>query len=143
MYGRHNESRDLNCDLLELAGLNQIISEPIIFESDSYGENGLRADWGVRGFWELQHQALFDISIVNADSSSCQHQSIQAIFQTRRNNKKETYSKTAEARRASFTPIIANCHAILDRAAESYINLPIHIQLTGFGHDFRSASCDQ
>ena len=50
VYGRHNESRDLNCDLLELAGLKQIISEPIIRESDSNGENGLRAEWGVRGF---------------------------------------------------------------------------------------------
>ena len=35
VYGRHNESRDLNCDLLELAGLKQVTSEPIIRESDS------------------------------------------------------------------------------------------------------------
>jgi hypothetical protein len=128
VYGRHNESRDLNCDLLELAGLKQIISEPIIRESDSNGENGLRADWGVRGFWEPQRQALFDISIVNADSLSCKHQSIQAIFQTRRNIKKETYSNAAEARRASFTPIIATCDAILDREAESYLKqLAVHL----------------
>ena len=47
VYGRHNECRDLNCDLLELARLKQIISELIIREFDSNGENGLRDDWGV------------------------------------------------------------------------------------------------
>ena len=50
MYGRHNEARDLNCDLLERAGLKQVISEPIISETDRNGENELCADWGVRAF---------------------------------------------------------------------------------------------
>ena len=42
MYGRHNELRDLNCSLLEFAGLKQVISEPIISESE---DSQLRADW--------------------------------------------------------------------------------------------------
>ena len=46
VYGRHNEIRELNCHLFELAGLKQITSEPILCESDVNGENGLRADWG-------------------------------------------------------------------------------------------------
>ena len=29
---RHNEARDLNCDLCHLAGLHQIISEPVLQE---------------------------------------------------------------------------------------------------------------
>ena len=33
VYGWHNELRDLNCSLLELAGLKQVISEPIILET--------------------------------------------------------------------------------------------------------------
>ena len=45
VYGRHNKSKDLNCDLLGSAGLKQVIymciSEPIICESDSNGDNGL------------------------------------------------------------------------------------------------------
>ena len=109
VYGRHDEARDLNCDLLERAGLKQVISEPIIRETDSNGENGLRADWGVRAFWEPQRHALFDICVLNADSTSIADQSLESIFQTRRNMKKDTYSKAAEARRASFTPIIATC----------------------------------
>ena len=60
MYGRHNETRDFNCDLLEKAGLKQVKCEPVITATDENGENGLRADLGVRGFWESQKMALFD-----------------------------------------------------------------------------------
>ena len=67
VYARHNELRDLNCSLLELAGLKQIISEPIVKDDD---EGILRADWAVRGFWEPQKHALFDGCILNADSPS-------------------------------------------------------------------------
>ena len=43
---RHNEARDLNCDLNTLAGLHQIISEPVLQEP-SDDQPGLRADWKV------------------------------------------------------------------------------------------------
>ena len=48
-------------------------------------------------------------------------ESIESIFQTRRNKKKETFSNTAEARQAPFTPIIATCDAVLDIEAEGYL----------------------
>ena len=60
---RHNEARDLNCDLCALAGLAQVTSEPILQESTGDDTKGLRADWSVRGFWEHQRVALFDISL--------------------------------------------------------------------------------
>ena len=56
---RHNEARDLNCDLCTLAGLQQILSEPVLQEP-SDDQAGLRADWKVRGFWEVQRDALFN-----------------------------------------------------------------------------------
>ena len=76
---RHNEARDLNCDLCTLAGLHQIISEPVLQEP-SDDQPGLRADWKVRGFWEVQRDALFDICIFNADASSLNNQNLQTIF---------------------------------------------------------------
>ena len=121
VYGRHNECRDLHCDLLKLAGFKQVISEPVLRESDVEGENGLRADWGVRGFWHPQRQAFFDVSIINADLASMSHLSLETIFQNRRNLKYRTYLETATARRASFSPFIATCDAVLDREAEGYI----------------------
>ena len=48
-----------------MAGLRQIIPEPIIFES---AEEQLRVDWMVRGFEHPQKVSLFACCIVNADS---------------------------------------------------------------------------
>ena len=123
VYGRHNELRDLNCALLEQAGLKQIISEPIIHETD---ETQLRADWGVRGFWEPQKQDLFDCCIVNADSSSMIGQSLESIFNQRKNKKNSVYSEAAKARRATFTPILATCDAVFDLETEFYFKRLAH-----------------
>ena len=43
---RLNEARDCNCDLCALAGLSQIVSEPILQEPTDELV-GLRADWSV------------------------------------------------------------------------------------------------
>ena len=122
VIARHNELRDLNCDLCSLAGLSQIISEPIVQESNEDDElEGLRADWSVRGFWDSQRTALFDVCIFNADACSLRNQSLQNVFQMKKNAKKSKYCQAAEARRASFTPIIASCEAIFDNKAEVYL----------------------
>ena len=91
---RHNEARDLNCDLCTLAGLHQIISKPVLQEP-SDDQPGLRADWKVRGFWEVQRDALFDICIFNADASSLSNQNLQTFFDARKRLKKEKYSAIA------------------------------------------------
>ena len=121
VYGRHNKMRDLNCHLLELAGLKQVTREPIVRYSDENGENGLRADWGARGFWEPQQMALFDVCIFNPDSTSMANQSLDTLFDQKAKLKRSTYSNAAEQRRASFNPFIATCDAVLDNNAESYI----------------------
>ena len=118
VYCRHNELRDLNCSLLELAGLKQVISEPIVLETS---DSQLRADWAARGFWEPQKQALFDCCIVNAESSSLRQTPLQSIFTQRKNRKISTYSEAAKTRRATFTPILATCDAVFDKEAELYI----------------------
>ena len=46
---------------------------------------------------------------------------IQSVFNAKKNLKKSKYCKAAAARRASFTPIIASCEAILDNEAEIYV----------------------
>ena len=99
--------------MLELAGLKQIISEPIIQE-ETAETNMLRADWSVRGFWEPQKQALFDGCILNADSESLKNSSLETIFSQRKNKKIQTYSKAAIARRAPFNPIIATCDVVFE-----------------------------
>ena len=85
---RHNEMRDLNCDLCSLAGLKQVISEPVIQEGNDRDIKGLRADWSVRGFWDSQKIALFDTCIFNADANSFKTQSLQAVFEEKKKIKK-------------------------------------------------------
>ena len=117
---RHNEMRDLNCDLCGLAGLNQILSEPVIQEGNGNDIKSLRADWSVRGFWDSQRTALFDTCIFNADADSFKNQTLQSVFEEKKQIKKSKYSKAAFERRASFTPIIASCEAIFDKEAGVY-----------------------
>jgi len=90
VYARHNELRDLNCSLLELAGLKQILSEPIVKDD---GEELLRADWAAQGFWESQKQALFDGCVVNADSPSLKNSSLEAILNQRKQRKNKPTRK--------------------------------------------------
>jgi hypothetical protein len=119
---RHNEFRDLNIDCNQKAGLSQVISEPVIKDSDKDGYGGLRADFGVRGFWEHQKVALFDVRIFNADAPSYKAQPLKSAFKIHRNQKKALYCQVAEQRRASFTPLVATCDAVLDQEACSYLN---------------------
>ena len=104
--------------MLELAGLKQVISKPIVLETS---DSQLRADWAARGFWEPQKQALFDCCIVNAESSSLRQTPLQSIFTQRKSRKISTYSEAAKTRRATFTPIFATCDAVFDKEAELYI----------------------
>jgi hypothetical protein len=119
---RHNECRDLNIDILKATGLSQIVREPIIKESDMSGNGGLRVDWGVRGFWEFQREALFDICILNADAPSHSSTNLETLLNSARERKKSKYGNIAETRRATFTPIIATCEAIFDHEALTYFS---------------------
>ena len=81
----------------------------------------MRGDWGVRGFWEFQREALFDIRIVNADAPSYATLSLESLFSKHRDEKKVKYNVAAELRRAPFTPKIATCDGIFDHEAKVYM----------------------
>ena len=107
-------------DLCSLAGLKQIISEPVIQEGNDRDIKGLRADWSVRGFWDSQNIALVDTCIFNADANSFKTQTLQAVFEEKKKIKKTKYSKAASEKRASLMPIIASCEAIFNKEALVY-----------------------
>ena len=76
---------------------------------------------GVRGFWEFQREALFDIRIINTNATSYCTSSIQSLFDDTRDEKRSKYGLVAEDRRACFTPILAKCEAIFDHEAIVYM----------------------
>ena len=88
------------------------MKEPIVSDADKNGEGGLRADWGVRGFWEHQREALFDCRIFNADATSYVNTLITTLLENQKNDKKKQYNSAVEKRRGTFTPFIASCDAI-------------------------------
>ena len=63
---------------------------------------------------------MFDICILNADAPSYSSISLEALFNSARDRKKSKYGDIAEARRATFTPIIATCDAVFDHEAVTY-----------------------
>ena len=109
----------------------QIISEPIIQEH-AEEDKMLRADWKVRGFWEPQKDAFFDGCILNAESPSLAGSSVESLFTTRKTKKNNLYLTAAKARRATFTPIIATCNAVVDKDSEFYFKrMAIHLSKNG------------
>ena len=95
----------------------------------------------MRGFWEHQRVALFDICILNADATSMQNQPLKSIFQAQKQIKKHKYCEIAESRRASFTPIIASCEAIFDTEAEVYFKRLATILSKKWDSSYSQALC--
>ena len=84
---------NIRMPMLENELRKKCTNELLIVDTVKDGNNGLRADWGVRSFREPQKQALFDVCILNADSHICLYKIIQ-----RKNKKISTCSKAANAR---------------------------------------------
>ena len=63
---RRNEIHDALGDLACLA-YKDVVREPIVCDSDADGP-GLIADLGVRGVWQPQGEALFDVRVVDMDA---------------------------------------------------------------------------
>ena len=63
-------------------------------------EPSLVADLGVRGVWQPQTQALFDIRVIDTDAPSHVHvnRSVAAILASAEAEKKKIYNNAANAR---------------------------------------------
>ena len=77
---RHNEVRDYLGDISSEVWPS-VIKEPIVMEADlSSNDVGLRLELGVRGVWSPQTEALFDIRIIDTDTSSYKHRTPEAVL---------------------------------------------------------------
>ena len=102
----------------------EVIREPIVQEAnDACGIPSLVADLSIRGVWQSQTVALFDIRVIDTDAPLYLHRDVASILSSVEEEKKRKYSDAAEARCASFTPLVVSVDGVLGREAECFIQL--------------------
>ena len=95
--------RDALGDIAALA-FKEETREPVVREADeARGISALVADLGVRGVWQPQAEALFDIRVIDTDAQSHAHSSVNAVLATGEKEKKRKYTQVAQACHASFS----------------------------------------
>ena len=68
----------------------------------------LVADLSIRGAWQPQVTALFDVRIVDTDAPSYLGKSPEAVLKAAEREKKNKYARACEDQHASFTPLCVN-----------------------------------
>ena len=112
----HNEVRDALGDIAALA-FKEVTREPVVREADeTRGISALVADLGVRGIWQPQAEALFDIRVIDTDAQSHAHRSVNGVLATEK-EKKRKYTQAAQARHASFSPFVLTVDGLMAREA--------------------------
>ena len=103
---RHNEIRDLLGEMCQKSWGN-VVKEPIISEE----EPCLRGDLAVRGVWEAQREALFDIRIVDTDAPSYVSRSVMSVLMNAEEEKKKKYINR-EQRHSTLTPLVISVDGV-------------------------------
>ena len=117
---RHNEIRDLLCDLSSIVWSN-VVREPIIQEPNANSE-GLVADMAARGVWQRQCTAMFDVRVVDSDSPSYANRTPQAVLTTAEKDKKKKYVAACESNHCSFTPLCLTVDGVMGSEMRSFID---------------------
>ena len=81
-----------------------VVSEPVVRDVSESCE-ALIADIGVRGVWQPQTMALFDIRVIDTDARSYLSHSPAAVLASAEAEKKRKYCDACTERRATFTPL--------------------------------------
>ena len=119
---RHNEIRDCIGDLASQVW-PQVIKEPIVNEATATSSDpGLRLDLGIRGVWQPQVEALFDVRVIDTDAPSHCHRAPNAILESSSQEKKRIYKKAVEDIRGTFTPFVLSVDGLLHKEASHFIN---------------------
>ena len=84
--------RDALGDITALT-YKEVVREPVVREADeTSGIPALIANLGVRGVWQPQSEALFDICVVDTDAQSYACRSVSAILSASEREEKEVFS---------------------------------------------------
>ena len=113
----HNDLRDIDARLADLA-LGGVSIEPVLIpENNRCGRQALQADWMVQGVWEGNRVAFLDNQITDADAPCYVHANLswEAISNKAATEKKVKYRLAAEELRGSITPLVCSTDGVLHR----------------------------
>ena len=84
--------RDALGDIAALT-YKEVVREPVVREADeAQGISALVADLGVRGVWQPQAEALFDVRVVDTDTQSYVQRAVSSVLATAEREKKPRYA---------------------------------------------------
>ena len=118
---RYNEVRDAIGDLASLVW-GQVQREPVICEETADGScnETLVGDLRIRGVWQPQADAVFDVRVVDTDAPSYRSRSPDSVLHSAEVEKKK-YPFACVARRASFTPLCCSVDGMLGAEANFFL----------------------
>ena len=95
---RHNEVRDVIGDLASLVYM-EVVKEPIVQEAnDADGVPSLITDLSIRGVWQPQTVALFDVRVTDTDAPLHSQRVVTTVLSSAEEEKKKKYSEAAALR---------------------------------------------
>ncbi len=118
----HNDLRDSDARLAELAWGGVVVEPVLVPENDRSARPMLQADWMVRGVWEGNRVAFFDNRITDADAPSYVRANLswEAVSNQAVAEKKRKYRLVAEELRGSITPLVCSTDGVLHREYVAY-----------------------
>ena len=118
---RHNEIRDLLCDLTSLVW-SQTVKEPVVREAGSDpSHEALIGDISARGVWNPQSMAVFDIHVIDSDAPSYLSRTPDAVLLSAEREKLK-YNEACELKHASFTPLCITINGLLGNEMKHFLS---------------------
>ena len=75
----------------------------------------------IRGVWQPQVEALFDVRVIDTDAPSHCHRAPNAILESSSQEKKRMCNKVVEDRRDTFTPFVLSVDGLLHKEVSHFI----------------------
>eukprot|EP00923_Selenidium_pygospionis_P017780 GHVN01031242.1.p1 GENE.GHVN01031242.1~~GHVN01031242.1.p1 ORF type:complete len:519 (+),score=81.03 GHVN01031242.1:1174-2730(+) len=117
---RHNEIRDALGDLLSKAAGRQVVREPEVVKGCDR-QQGLVADLAVRGVFQPQAEALFDICVVDTDAQSHVRKTPAEVLAEAAKKKHDKYDEEVKKRRGKFVPFAVSVDGMLDKESDEVL----------------------
>ena len=118
---RHNEVRDVICDLASMVW-GQVIREPVVCDSTDSSNSALVADIGIQRVWQRQAMALFDVRVLDTDAKSYLRHAPQSVLATAEREKKRKYSDACAAKHVSFTPLCFSVDGLMGTETKMFMD---------------------